>query len=277
MTAAAARERLAAWVLKRPPRWPLAEAALLLSVDDYAGLDFAPYLEYLEQLAGRVRQRLAGSDPPAAAGIAALTETIFHEEGFRGNTDDYYDPRNSHLNEVIDRRIGLPITLSVVVIEVARRSGLPVSGIGFPMHFMVRYEEEPEAHILDPFQQGRELSREELLHQWAATREAPWDPEALDTLPDDRILVRILNNMKMVYARRRDYGRTIAAVEKLLLLEPSQPAHHRDLGYLQAANRAMGSAIASLETYLKLAPKADDTGQVRQHLRAIAASIARWN
>src|SRR5438128_11509643 len=166
MTPEEARGRLAEWVREQPERWPLAEGALLLAVDDYPQLEPAGYLGYLEELGERVRRLLDSPRPPATAAIAALTTVVFDEQGFRGNTEEYYDPRNSYLNEVIDRRMGLPITLSVIAIEVARRSGLPVSGVGFPRHFLMRYEDEPRPRILDPFHHCRELSREELLHQW---------------------------------------------------------------------------------------------------------------
>jgi regulator of sirC expression with transglutaminase-like and TPR domain len=273
-----ARERLTRWTKDCPGCWPLAEAALLLAVDEYPDLELEPHLAYLGELAGRVRQRLPGSAPPASAGLAALCGVLFEEEGFRGNKEDYDDPRNSYLNEVLDRRIGLPITLSVVTIEVARRAGLPVSGVGFPGHFLTRYEDPTEPRFLDPFHQGRERSREELRRQWPQVAGgSAWSEKALNTLPDERILIRILNNLKAAYARRHEFGRAVLVEEKLALLDPATAAHERDLGYLHFANREPGRAIGCLEAYLKRAPDAPDREQVLQNLRAISASLSRWN
>jgi regulator of sirC expression with transglutaminase-like and TPR domain len=278
MTAEAARGQLAAWVEEQRGHWPLAEAALLLAVDEYPGLDPGPHLLYLDQLAARVLNRWSGAEPTAEEAIAALCDVLFGEEGFHGNTEEYSDPRNSYLNEVLERRTGLPITLSVVVIEVARRAGLPVAGVGFPNHFIVRYEDRPRPHFLDPFRQGRNLSREALMRQWRrATQGALWREDALDALSDVRILVRVLTNLKLVYTQRQEFRRAVAVQEKLALLEPTEPIHERDLGYLHFACRAPGRAISFLEHYLKLAPKASDRDQVLQHLRAINAAISRWN
>jgi regulator of sirC expression with transglutaminase-like and TPR domain len=278
MTAAAAREQLERWVRNPPEQWPLAEAALLLSVDDYPALDLEGHLLYLEHLAGRVLVRLPMGERPAADGIAALHRVIFEEEGFSGNIEQYNDPRNGCLNEVLERRTGLPIALSVIVIEVARRASLPVSGVGFPSHFLVRYEDADTPHFLDPFHRGTECPRDELRRLWdRAMAGAPWDEEILAPLPDDRILVRMLNNLKRMYAECKEFGRSIAAAEKLVILEPSVASHQRDLGYLHAVNREIGKAISCLDRYLQLAPKAADAPQVREHLRLINASVARWN
>jgi regulator of sirC expression with transglutaminase-like and TPR domain len=278
MTAEAARGRLAAWVEEQPGRWPLAEAALLLAVDEYPDLDPEPHLVYLDQLAARVLDRCSGPEPPAGEAIAALRDVLFGEEGFQGNTEEYSDPRNSYLNEVLERRTGLPITLSVVVIEVARRAGLPVSGVGFPTHFIVRYEDHPEPHFLDPFHQGRGLSREALMRRWRRMAHgAPWQEAALAALPDVRVLVRVLTNLKVVYTQRQEFRRAVCVQEKLALLEPAEALHQRDLGYLHFACREPGRALGYLERYLKLAPHAEDRDQVLQHLRAISASISRWN
>lgn len=278
MTAEAARGQLAAWVDDQRQRWPLAEAALLLAVDEYPDLDPGPHLAYLDHLAARVRDRCPGAGPAAEEAIPALRDVLFGEEGFRGNTEEYSDPRNSYLNEVLERRTGLPITLSLVVIEVARRAGLPVAGVGFPAHFIVRYEDQPQPHFLDPFRQGCDLSRETLMRRWQrATQGASWQEDALEALPDVRILVRVLTNLKVVYTQRQEFRRAVAVQEKLALLEPGEPMHERDLGYLHFACRAPGRAISCLQQYLKLAPRAPDRDQVLDHVRAIGASIARWN
>jgi regulator of sirC expression with transglutaminase-like and TPR domain len=282
MTPEEARERLQQ-VASGPEPWPLAEAALLLAVDEYPGMDPAPYLEQLTGLATRVGARVRATRSLAEGGDAAvaldaLLHVLLAEEGYAGNPEEYYDPRNSCLNEVIDRRRGIPITLSVVAIAVARRAGLPLAGVGFPAHFLVRWGEGEEKIFIDLFHGGARPSREELQVWWArATGGSAWDEKALQPASDRQILLRVLNNLKMIYARTRQFDRTLRVIEKMLLLDPFTPDHYRALGYLHGGAKSLGKAIEYLERYLALAPDAPDAGEVRQQLRAITNTIARWN
>jgi regulator of sirC expression with transglutaminase-like and TPR domain len=277
-----ARERLEQ-VAAGPEPWPLAEAALLLAVDECPGLEPAPYVERLAELATRVGVRVSAARPLAEAGeedvaLDALLHVLVAEEGYAGNREEYYDPRNSYLNVVMDRRRGIPITLSIVAIAVAREAGLPLAGVGFPAHFLVRWDRGDERLFVDLFNGGARRSHEELRVWWArATDGSPWDERALEPASDRQILLRVLNNLKMIYAQTRQFDATIRVVEKMLVLDPFTPDHYRALGYLHGGARSLGKAITYLERYLALAPDAPDADEVRQQLRAINGAIARWN
>lgn len=281
MTAQEARERLQEIALQPEP-WPLAEAALLLAVDDYPDLDPRRYLAYLSELAERVKTRamitLAFSDDEqdASGPRDALLHVLLTEERFTGNREQFYDPRNSYLNEVIDRRRGIPITLSIVGLAVAREAGFPVSGVSFPAHFLLCWQRGQDAGYLDLFR-GERVSREDLRGWWQQIMAgAPWDESVLAPAPDRQILVRMLNNLKVIYAQARQYRRAITVSEKMLLVDPETPDHYRALGYLHGSAHSMAEAVEYLERYLALAPDAEDADQVRQHLRELNDTRPQW-
>jgi regulator of sirC expression with transglutaminase-like and TPR domain len=274
-----ARRHLAQLARRNSADLPLAEAALWIAADDLPGGDPAVYLARLDALAARVRDSSADADADAAERCAALSYILFHEEGFVGNTADYEDPRNSYLNEVMDRRIGLPITLSVVFLEVARRVGLVAHGLNFPGHFLVAVRQPEGLVVLDSFNRGAVLTADELRERWQkATHSAAPTLHALLAPADPlSILVRLLNNLKLVFLQREETPRAIATVEKMTLVNPLGAEHHRDLGALYLSAHLYGKAIECLELYLQLTPDAPDGDQVRQHLRAATQMIARWN
>jgi regulator of sirC expression with transglutaminase-like and TPR domain len=230
------RARLRA--LAREPEDPaaLAEAALWIAAEEYAGLDVPAYLRRLVALGVAARERVTpGMDADGCAG--ALGRLLFEEEGFRGNAEDYYDPRNSFLNEVLDRRLGIPITLSVVYMAVAGQAGVTARGIGLPGHFLVRLERGAGARLLDPFHGGVVLSEADCaarLRQLYGDR-ARLDPAHLEPVTTQQILGRMLANLKGIYMGQRDWGRALAAVERILLLRPGDPAELRDLGAIRGA------------------------------------------
>lgn len=280
MTPKQARARLRE-IASQPEPWPLAEAALLLAVDEYPGLDPAPYLAYLAELAERVRTRslipLAVSEDlsDAAGGPRdALLHVLLTEEGFVGNREQYYDPRNSYLNEVIDRRRGIPITLCLVALAVARAVHLPLFAVSFPAHFLVRWQDGEDNGYLDLFNHGARLSRDDLRGWWQQIMAgAPWDERVLAPPSDRQILVRVLNNLKVIYVQAKQYAPAIAVVEKMLLLDPDTPDHYRTLGYLHGGALSPVKAIEYLKRYLALAPEAEDAERVREHLRALAGLL----
>jgi regulator of sirC expression with transglutaminase-like and TPR domain len=278
-----ARERLQE-VASQPEPWPLAEAALLLAVDDYPDLDPAPYLAYLDELAERVRTRatitLAFSDEEddASGPRDALLHVLLTEEGYTGNREQYYDPRNSYLNEVIDRRRGIPITLSLVGLAVARRAGLPLYGVSFPAHFLLRWQRGEDSGYLSLFNSGARLSREDLQGWWGQIMAgAPWEESILTPTSDRQLLVRVLNNLKVIFAQARQFQRAITAAEKILLLDPETPDHHRVLGYLHGSASSFTRATEYLERYLALAPHAEDADQVRKQLQGLRDARPHWN
>jgi regulator of sirC expression with transglutaminase-like and TPR domain len=252
----------------------VAEVALLLARDEYAGLDVDAYLGELVGMAREVAGRLRG---PLEARVAGLCRYLFGELGFRGNQKDYYDPRNSYLNEVIDRRTGLPITLSAVAMAVGKRAGLGVVGVGLPGHFVAKAVEGGQEVLFDPFHGGRVLTPEQcegLVERVAGTRfEAT--PEALAAVPLGLIVLRMLNNLKGVYLRREDYGRAARVIGRIRQLTPGDVAQRRDLGATLVHAGRPGEAIDHLSAYLETTP--EDADAVRQLLERAKSAVARWN
>jgi regulator of sirC expression with transglutaminase-like and TPR domain len=200
----------------------LDEAALILAQSEYPALDRAHYLLRLSDLADGALPHVDFDAGPYAI-VNRLSEYLFDEQAFRGNPDEYYDPRNSFLNEVLDRKVGIPITLSVLYIEVGRRLGLQFRGANMPGHFVVLYEADGERLVVDPFHRGAILEPadcERLMSQ-ATGQDIAFDPSYLEPASTRQVLERMLNNLKVVYMNAQDYPRALAAVERLVLLTPS--------------------------------------------------------
>src|SRR5882672_6160687 len=185
----------------------LAQAALMIAEGEYPGLDIPSYIAALDRFAGRARRALAQApaDPP----MATVLRVLYGDLGFRGNSVDYYDPRNSFLNDVLDRRVGIPITLGVVLIEVCRRVGVEARGVSYPGHFLVR-SPAPNggAVFIDPFE-GVRLDEDDLqaIYQRATGEDGPVDPRRLEPATRKQILLRMLNNLRCVYETRADHQR----------------------------------------------------------------------
>jgi regulator of sirC expression with transglutaminase-like and TPR domain len=210
----------------------LAAAALLIAEEEYPGLDVAAYVSRLDRLAAGVRRRLpprASSEEPAAA-ILALNGHLFEDEGFHGNQTDYYDPRNNFLNEVLDRKTGIPITLSIVYMEVARRIGFLLHGVGFPGHFLVKYQGPRSTIVIDPFFQGRTLDADDLRQMLSAIhgRTVPLEDRHLNPVGTKQILVRVLHNLRSVYTDRGDARRVMSAIDRILILDPEDEQALKD-------------------------------------------------
>jgi regulator of sirC expression with transglutaminase-like and TPR domain len=270
--------RFAALCSAADGRIPLAEAALALAADEYPGLDAAAYLRRLDGLGRQARARVT-PDTGADSAVAALNALLFLEQGFRGNREDYYDPRNSFLNDVLDRRLGIPITLSVLYIEVAARAGVTVRGVGLPGHFIVRLERHGTARLLDPFDAGTLLGEREChdLVRRAQGADLPFDPAHLAPVTTRQILARMLLNLKGIYTRLRDWPRVLRTVDRLLVLSPGALGELRDRGLVQARMGDRLRAIRDLERYLHDAPDAPDAAEVRDRLRALRLAQASLN
>lgn len=249
---------------------PLFRTALLIAHDEYPDLDPAYFEEQLEgwrrALEGPVRR--AGSTIGA---VQALNRYLFDELGFAGNDEDFYDPRNSYLNEVIERRLGIPISLGVVHIELARRLGMGLEGIAFPGHFLVRMPVQGGVMVLDPFQGGRSLDVDELrIRAQAHVRRDTLADEDLIRLLDPAshraILTRMLRNLRSVYAERADLERALRCADRLLQVDPSLAAEYRERARLYQALGHDHGAAADLRRYLALAPEAEDAAAIRQQL-----------
>src|SRR2546423_64527 len=199
----------------------LARAALAVAREEYPDLDEGRYLGLLDRLADGVQAGLpAGAIPERRVG--RMNAYLFHELGFCGNQADYYDPRNSFLNEVLDRRTGIPLTLCVVYMEVGRRCGLRVEGIGFPGHFLCKVQLEGGELVVDPFHRGQLLGLEEIKRRLAAAvgDQVKFDPRILRAARPREILVRMLQNLRSVHSEKNDMPRALSAVDRLLLLAP---------------------------------------------------------
>lgn len=248
----------------------LARAALLLARREYPSLAVEPYVERLDAIAAAVRARLAGDASPQRA-IEELNRQLFEVEGFRGNEREYYDPRNSYLNEVLERKLGIPITLSVAYMEVARRVGLPTVGVGLPGHFLVRAHTPEGDVLLDPFHGGKALTeadcQERLDRVYGGL--VRLEPPMLQPVSKRMILVRILNNLKTIYLTLGEFDRAYDVVQEILVLEPSSLPDLRDRGLLHYRQNRWPDALSDLRKYLMLAHDADDREQVKQAVRAI--------
>lgn len=262
-----ARERFAELVSGSEADLNLAEAALLIAQEEQPELDVAAYLGRLDALADSVRSRL-----PEAASFAdiiqALNTVLFEEEGLSGNQTDYHDPRNSFLNEVLDRKLGIPITLSLVYIEVGNRLGVPLVGVGFPGHFVVKYAGPDGETVLDPFQAGSRVSQAQMEDKLRAMYGpnnpfAGQLPKLLAAVGKKDMLLRMLRNLKQIYTQKEDFERALSVAERILLVAPDHPVEIRDRGALHHRMGHQQLAVRDFQRYLQLAPKADDARTVR--------------
>jgi regulator of sirC expression with transglutaminase-like and TPR domain len=245
------------------PDADLADAALWVAAEEYPELDHRRYLGFLDELAAGVRRRLGTNDDPASV-RGAMSEEIFVRHGFAGDTEEYYDPRNSYLNEVIDRRRGIPITLAVVYIATGVRLGQRVFGVNAPGHFLVRHGDA----VIDPFAGGRIVEREALVAQLAqmGVEDAGQQlARLLASPPDTRaVLVRILGNLKANYLQRKDFARALGVVDRLVHLDARNPLWLRDRGALYQRLECAHAAAADFERYLALAPDDPEGDVIRE-------------
>ena len=256
------RRRFAALIARE--RLPLARAALAIAEEEYPELDEAVYLGRLDDLARDVERRLP-ERRDAARVLRTLRDVLFGEHGFRGNADAYYDPRNSFFNEVLERRLGIPITLGILYIEVAARIGFDLHGVNFPGHFLVKYVAGEREVFVDPFHGGEILSREECAERFR--RVAPgrhFHPHHLDAAPPRAILARLLHNLKKIYVETGDDVRALWVMDRLVLVAPDDPSERRDRGLVEARLGGTAAALGDLEAYLAAVPEAADAGKVRE-------------
>jgi regulator of sirC expression with transglutaminase-like and TPR domain len=264
--------------LGREPAAPLdlAELALHLARDEYPDLDVEAYLGEFDGMAHEARRYLGGG---LKAQVTGLCRYLFHEMGFRGNDRDYYDPRNSYLNQVLDRRTGLPITLSAVTMAVGARAGLEIQGVGLPGHFVVKAVRGEREELFDPFHGGRRLTPEDcenLVHQITGQ---PFraDRKGLAAVPLGAIVTRMLTNLKAVYLKGRDWARAVRVMERLRQLHPADALQRRDLGTSLLHAGQPGRAVDHLSAYLAAVPQAGDAEAVRRLLRRAQKLLAECN
>jgi regulator of sirC expression with transglutaminase-like and TPR domain len=266
-------------ILARPDRdVNLAEAALLVAAQEYPDLDVRAYLVRLDEMGHALRQRLE-EEPRAERAIMALNRYLFREQGFRGNAEQYYDARNSYLNEVLDRRTGIPITLSTVYMEVARRGGLEVEGVGLPGHFVVRVHVPARPLLVDPFHGGTLLSEKDCQERLDRIFQGrvKLEPKMLQPCRRKDMLERMLRNLKAIYLRDGDAERALRVVDLIVRIQPGSAEDLRDRGILYASLDCYGLGARDLESYLALAPHAKDAEELAVRLAQLRHRAARLN
>jgi regulator of sirC expression with transglutaminase-like and TPR domain len=266
-------------LLGRPdPDVGLAEAALLIAAQEYEGLDVRGYQVRLDEMGRGLRARLEDEQRPERA-VMALNHYLFQELGFRGNTEQYYDARNSYLNEVLDRRTGIPITLSLVYIEVARRGGLAVEGVGLPGHFVVRVQTPARGLLVDPFHGGTLLSEKDCQQRLDRifSGKVKLEPKMLRPCGNKDMIERVLRNLKAIHLRDEDKLRALRVVDLLVALQPTSAEDLRDRGVLYASLDCYGVAARDIECYLALAPRAKDAEELAARLSQLKFKASRLN
>jgi regulator of sirC expression with transglutaminase-like and TPR domain len=248
----------------------LEEAALHLARQEYSDLDVSVWVGQIDGYANRVRELLT-AHPDAPEIIGGVNDVLFRELGFHGNTDDYYDPRNSFLNEVIARRCGLPITLSTLYIAVARRVGCELHGTAFPGHFLVRSSRPGWPIVVDPFHGGLVLSEAECRERLEQNGSLRWDPMFVEPVPARAVLRRMLNNLRAIYLDRRDWHRLLRTVVQILVVTPEDQDEHFTLGVALAGVGRSGDAVDQLERFLALRPDTPQRGRVEKMMRELRA------
>ncbi len=260
---------------------PLLGTALLIARDEYPDLDPSRYWAQVDTYATALRPQLE-RDIDLPARLTAINKYLFEEVGYAGNNAQYDDPRNSYMNDVVDRKLGIPISLAVIQIEVTRRLGMPLDGISFPGHFLVRLPVDDGILVLDPYNKGRPVSAEELRERASPHLggHAPDDQQLLQILAPAThrmILMRMLRNLKGLYLERGDWERVARTADRLLKLSPDtaealreRGLAYRELGYTKGARE-------DLARYLQLLPEADDLDAVRAALIDLGTAPSRMN
>jgi regulator of sirC expression with transglutaminase-like and TPR domain len=259
----------------------LAEGALLIAQEACPSIDIDHYLARLDMLGALLKARVP-EDAGSVQRIRALNQFLFAEQGFGPNRDDFADPRNSYLNEVLERKVGIPITLSIVYIEVGRRIGLPLEGLSFPQHFLVKCALPDGVAVLDPFMSGASLSLEELQRRLGAMRSGHRPSRAevsalLVAASRREILSRVLRNLKAVHVGREQFEQALVATERILMLTPGDATEIRDRGWLYRRLECFSAALADYRRYLELAPLAPDADEARSTLLDLEQRVRRLN
>jgi regulator of sirC expression with transglutaminase-like and TPR domain len=267
-------------------RIELARACLMIARDAYPALDVAHYLGEIERFAMRLRTQLAAGGG-AEEKLIALNDFFFGELGFAGNVDAYYDPRNSYLNEVIDRRTGIPISLSILYIELGRRIGLPLEGVSFPGHFLVRLRLRGGMLVLDAFAGGAPQSEDELRERLArvvpqaATGGIPVEAlpleQFLEPASHRQILARMLRNLKTIYRDADEPAQLLAVLNRILVVTPDASAELRDRGLVYQRLECWQPALADLAAYVEREPDAADREEMGLQVMTLRAQCARMN
>ncbi len=253
----------------------LARAALFIAATEYPDLDLDEQLALLDSLAAAASRRIGDATEPLHA-VNRLSEYLFDEVGFYGNEQDYYNPRNSFLNDVLARRTGIPIALSLVCIEVGRRAGVPLAAIGLPGHLLIRHRDITEWFV-DPFHGGILLSQEESRErlQQLSQGALAWDPSFLEPIGNREFIARMLRNLKAIYLGEPDYNRSLAVMDRLVLIQPEARYELRDRGLVHYQLRNYQQALDDLQDYLETTETIRDITSVQRFMAQIRRDMGR--
>jgi regulator of sirC expression with transglutaminase-like and TPR domain len=260
---------VADWIsFAKNPRYTLVEKCLKLSQTlEYPDLSISDYVQKINTIGKDLKNSLSEVKNPTYL-VSMLNEYVFDGLGFGGNSDDYYNPKNNFLNVVLDKKSGIPITLSIIYVELAKHIGLDLRPVGFPSHFLVKYSEEL---ILDPFNGGRLLSIDDLQEildrNYGGSVE--FSPDFLNEIEPEQILIRIGRNLKNSYTQSFNYTMALHCINMILGIEPESPEEIRDKGILESRQLNYEIALRSLNKYLEIAPEADDVDYVLDLIRNI--------
>ena len=262
-------------------QFDLARASLMLAQDAYPGLDVGGCLASIDDIAVKVKKRLSEDAFPAQK-LQALNYTLFTELNFSGNVTDYYDPRNSYLNQVLERRVGIPITLSVLYIEIGQRIGLDLKGVSFPGHFLVKLSVDRGQLVLDPFSGGETQTEAELRQRLAKVMPAQDASRAslapfLEAATPRQIVTRMLRNLKGIYMQASKYEQALAVMHRLLLVMPEAVDELRDRGIIYEKLECFRPALSDLQNYLRRRPNAMDAVEIHGKVDHLKRSAARLN
>jgi regulator of sirC expression with transglutaminase-like and TPR domain len=279
-------ESFAELLAREDVRIDLAHACLMIAQDAYPQLDVERYLGEIERMAMRLRGRMPQAMAPEER-VAALNEFLFGDEGYAGNTEEYYDPRNSYLNEVMDRKTGIPITLSVLYMALGRRVGLPLEGVSFPGHFLVRLRMRNGVLVLDPFAAGAPQSAAELRDRLqrvippgaldkVAAGELPLE-QFLEPATNRQTIARVLRNLKGIYRDTDKPQEQLDVLNRMVLVAPESSAELRDRGIVYHRLECYRAALKDLTDYVEREPNAPDFEDVRVRMMELSALCARLN
>jgi len=252
----------------------LGHAALLIAGCEYPDLDIRNYIRRIDMLASGVAERMP-SDAGPIQKVEILNDFLFRQRRFRGNSENYYDPRNSYLNDVLDRRIGIPISLSVLYIEMSKRLQMPIKGVGLPGHFVVCYDQPGVNLFVDPFNAGRTLTSEdchEMVFRAVGTTGVSFG-HFLQPLANRAILTRMLTNLKVIYLHQNDADRAVRVLNQIILLNPMATEEFKERGLLHLASRRYRAALVDLTTYLERCPNAPDAPAIHHRVDIICATL----
>ena len=255
----------------------LAEAALYIARDEYPHIDIPGYLKQIKEWSNLLKQQ--STKRPGFSRVDLLNDLLFQKMQFTGNIDNYYDPKNSFLNDVIDSRKGIPISLSVIYLELAWSLGLDATGIGFPGHFLVRVNHRGKIVYVDAFYKGRIMTADDCVEFWndISEGEVEFQNSFLSQLNKQQILIRMLRNLKGIYLEQKSYKKLIRVMDKLILMNPNLPDEVRDRGIIFYQMQAFRLALRDFEDYLSTSAGSEDSEVIHQYIEVLREYSAHLN